>query len=107
MDLFSLSSTMQITTFELWMNIQFFNFSCDGRSVVCDACFICSDEFLYYTTDVYTNGKRFWEVWPKNHGLNHLVMEDVLSLKLRPMDAEIGTTYHRIWMAGPKSAKEP
>ncbi|GBM02260.1 hypothetical protein AVEN_108808-1 [Araneus ventricosus] len=23
------------------------------------------------------------------------------------MDAEIGTTYHRIWMDGPKSAEEP
>ncbi|GBM82826.1 hypothetical protein AVEN_180914-1 [Araneus ventricosus] len=45
--------------------------------------------------------------WRKNHGLNHLVMEGVLSLKLRPMDAEIGTTYHCIWMADPKSAKEP
>ncbi|GBN22179.1 hypothetical protein AVEN_269345-1 [Araneus ventricosus] len=44
--------------------------------------------------------------WPKNHGSNRLVMEDVLSLKLRRMDAEIRTTYHRIWMVGPKSAEE-
>ncbi|GBM42127.1 hypothetical protein AVEN_99051-1 [Araneus ventricosus] len=29
--------------------------------------------------------------WLKNHGLNLLVMEDVLSLKLRPMDVKIGT----------------
>ncbi|KAJ8875760.1 hypothetical protein PR048_023659 [Dryococelus australis] len=43
----------------------------------------------------------------KNHGLNHLVMEDVLSLKLRPMDAEIGTTYHWTWMTGTKSSEEP
>ncbi|KAJ8873474.1 hypothetical protein PR048_024292 [Dryococelus australis] len=34
-------------------------------------------------------------------------MEDALSLKIHPMDAEIGTTYHWIWMAGPKSAEEP
>ncbi|GBN00071.1 hypothetical protein AVEN_69847-1 [Araneus ventricosus] len=45
--------------------------------------------------------------WPKNHGLNCLVMEDVLSLKLQPMDAKIGTIYHWIWTAGPKSAEEP
>ncbi|GBN73600.1 Copia protein [Araneus ventricosus] len=45
--------------------------------------------------------------WPKNHGLNRLVMEVVFSLNLRPMDAKIGTTYHRIWIAGPKSAEEP
>jgi len=44
---------------------------------------------------------------PKNHGLKRLVIEDVLSLKLRPMDAEFGTTYQWIWMAGPKSAEEP
>ncbi|GBO38338.1 hypothetical protein AVEN_27084-1 [Araneus ventricosus] len=43
--------------------------------------------------------------WPKNHVLNRLVMEGVLSLKLRPMDA--GTIYHWIWMVGPKSAEEP
>ncbi|KAJ8888474.1 hypothetical protein PR048_007964 [Dryococelus australis] len=42
----------------------------------------------------------------KNHGLNPMVMEDVLSLKLRPMDAEIGTMYHWIWMAGTKSYEE-
>ncbi|GBM09225.1 hypothetical protein AVEN_226720-1 [Araneus ventricosus] len=40
--------------------------------------------------------------WPKNHGLNRLVMESVLSLKFRPMDAKIGTIYHWIWTAGPK-----
>ncbi|GBN17365.1 hypothetical protein AVEN_149644-1 [Araneus ventricosus] len=45
--------------------------------------------------------------WRKNHGLNHLVMEDVPSLKLRPMDAEIGTIYYWIWTADPKSAAEP
>ncbi|GBM59464.1 hypothetical protein AVEN_131038-1 [Araneus ventricosus] len=44
---------------------------------------------------------------PNNHGLSRLVMEDVLSLKLRPMDAKIGTIYHWIWTAGPKSAEEP
>ncbi|GBM54177.1 hypothetical protein AVEN_45770-1, partial [Araneus ventricosus] len=45
--------------------------------------------------------------WPKKHGFNHLVMENVLYLKLRPMDAEIGIAYHWIWMAGAKSAEEP
>ncbi|GBM91898.1 hypothetical protein AVEN_112925-1 [Araneus ventricosus] len=45
--------------------------------------------------------------WLKNHGLNRLVMENVLSLKLRPMDVKIGTIYHWIWMAGPTSAEEP
>ncbi|GBL78051.1 hypothetical protein AVEN_143357-1 [Araneus ventricosus] len=44
---------------------------------------------------------------PKNHELNRLVMEDVLYLKLQPMDTKIGTTYHRIWMAGPRSSEEP
>ncbi|GBL90431.1 hypothetical protein AVEN_178858-1 [Araneus ventricosus] len=34
-------------------------------------------------------------------------MEGVLSLKFRPMDAKIGTIYHWIWTAGPKSAEEP
>ncbi|GBO16498.1 hypothetical protein AVEN_173854-1 [Araneus ventricosus] len=29
---------------------------------------------------------------PKNHGLNSLVIKDVLSLKLQPMDVETGTT---------------
>ncbi|GBN22510.1 hypothetical protein AVEN_239308-1 [Araneus ventricosus] len=41
--------------------------------------------------------------WPKNHGLNRLVMEGILSLKFRPMDAKIGTIYHWIWTAGPNN----
>ncbi|GBM23417.1 E3 ubiquitin-protein ligase Topors [Araneus ventricosus] len=49
----------------------------------------------------------FTHDWPKNHGLNHLLMEDVLSLKLWPMNARIRMTYHWIWMAAPKSAEEP
>ncbi|GBM23746.1 hypothetical protein AVEN_271111-1 [Araneus ventricosus] len=44
---------------------------------------------------------------PKNQELNRLVMEDVLSLKLRPMDTEIGMAYHWIGMAVTKSAEEP
>ncbi|GBN28720.1 hypothetical protein AVEN_221430-1 [Araneus ventricosus] len=48
---------------------------------------------------------EFW--WPKNHVLNRLVMEGVLSLKVRSMDAKIGTIYHWIWTAGPKSSEEP
>ncbi|GBO40951.1 hypothetical protein AVEN_42593-1, partial [Araneus ventricosus] len=45
--------------------------------------------------------------WPKNHGLNRLVMEGVLSLKFRSMDAKIGTIYHWIWTVGPNSSAEP
>ncbi|GBL92192.1 hypothetical protein AVEN_39267-1 [Araneus ventricosus] len=45
--------------------------------------------------------------WPKNYGLNRLAMEGVLSLKFGPMDAKIGTIYHWIWTAGPKSAEVP
>ncbi|GBM45888.1 hypothetical protein AVEN_211959-1 [Araneus ventricosus] len=55
--------------------------------------------------------------WPKNHGLNRLVMEAVLSLKFPPMDAKIGTTGLPLDLdcappksndlAGPKSAEEP
>lgn len=44
---------------------------------------------------------------PKNNGLNRLLIEDVLSLELRPLNAQIGATYDWIWMAGPKSAAEP
>ncbi|GBM56393.1 hypothetical protein AVEN_132865-1 [Araneus ventricosus] len=45
--------------------------------------------------------------WLKNHGLNRLIMESVLSLKFRPMGIKIGTIYHWILTAGPKSAEEP
>ncbi|KAJ8879540.1 hypothetical protein PR048_020148 [Dryococelus australis] len=98
------------------------NFSCDGRSAVHDTIFSCSDEFSCSMNEDSTYDKCCWKVWlhhnchlhPTCHlrqvqepWVNRLVMEDVLSLKLRPMDAEIGTTYHWIWMAGPKPAEEP
>ncbi|GBN00097.1 hypothetical protein AVEN_170234-1 [Araneus ventricosus] len=88
----------------------------ESKSAVCDAFFICSDEFLYSTTEDYTKSKCCWKVNIHPNRYSRQDQEPLteslgngsrLLLKLRLMDAEIGTTYHRIWMAGPISAEEP
>ncbi|GBL93748.1 hypothetical protein AVEN_166786-1 [Araneus ventricosus] len=115
MDMFSLFSTMQITTFELCVDGHRIFHAMGGVQCVTPSSAVqtssCIPQPKIITTEKVVGKFGFFPIfthdWPKNHGLNRLVMEDVFSMKLLSMDAEIGTTYHQIWMAGPKSVEEP